>query len=1100
MRFSHFFIERPVFAAVLSVLLTIIGVIAQRSLPVSEYPEIAPPTVNITATYPGASADVIAETVAAPIEQEVNGVDDMLYITSQSTGDGQLTISVTFKPGVNIDQAQVLVQNRVAIASPRLPEEVTRFGVIVKKASPDLMMVVHLISPDASRNQQYISNYATLYVKDMLARIDGVGDVRIFGARDYSMRVWLDPAKVAARGLTAGEVILALRAANLQVAAGSVNQPPAASSGAFQLSVQTLGRLKDIEQFGDIVIRSDADGRVQLRDVARIEFGAQEYTVNAYLKRDVATALAIYQRPGSNALSTSTAVQAAMEKAKKDFPPGIDYTVIYNPTEFIQLSVDEVIRTLYEAIALVVLVVIIFLQTWRAAIIPVIAIPVSLIGSFAIMKAVGLTFNTLSLFGLVLAIGIVVDDAIVVVENVERYLAQGLSPKEAAHKTMDEVGGALIAIALVLCGVFIPTAFITGLQGAFYKQFAITIATATVISAFVSLTLSPALAAILLKPHGDEKKPSDLTSLLSSPIHAFFAKFNRAFAWLSSNYGNLTARFVRVGAILLVVYGALIFLAIELLERTPTGLIPKLDRGYLIAALQLPPGSSLQRTDKVLREANEIILKHPGVFSTVPFAGFDGATFTNAPNSAVIFVPLKSFEEREKEGLPASKIQADLYQQLSGLSEAFVFVLEPPSVPGIGTGGGLKGYVQDRGSRGLPALEAATWTLAGAASQTPGFAQAFTLFNTRTPQIYADIDRTKAEIIGVPITRVFETLSVYLGSVFVNDFNILGRTYRVTAQADNAFRLTLHDVANLKTRSVSGEMVPIGSVATFHDTTGPFRVPRYNLYPAAELQLNLARGFSSGQAIEALEKLAREKLPQGFGFEWTEIALQEKLAGNTALVAFVLAVAFVFLLLAALYESLLLPLAVVLIVPMCVLAAMSGVVARGLDRNILVEIGLVVLIGLAAKNAILIVEFAKQAEEAGQSKYEAAVSAARTRLRPILMTSLAFILGVAPLATAVGAGAEMRQSLGTAVFFGMLGVTFFGLVFTPTFYVLVRSLGSAFEPHSLRRAYALSGDWFGMLAPMRPDIETSARSVLEGLATTSRNLFLRLKTIVKPGK
>jgi hydrophobe/amphiphile efflux-1 (HAE1) family protein len=1058
MRFSHFFIERPVFAAALSVLLTIVGAIAQQVLPVSEYPEIAPPTVNITATYPGASAEVIAETVAAPIEQEVNGVDDMLYIASQSTSDGQLTISVTFKPGINIDQAQVLVQNRVAIAAPRLPEEVNRFGVVVKKASSDLMMVVHLVSPDGSRNQQYISNYATLYVKDMLARLDGVGDVRIFGARDYSMRVWLDPAKVAARGLTAGEVIAALRAANLQVAAGAVNQPPASSAGAFQLSVQTLGRLKDINQFADIVIRSDADGRVQLKDIARIEFGAQDYTVNAYLKRDVATALVIYQRPGSNALSTAAAVKTAMEKAKEDFPPGVDYTVIYNPTEFIQLSIDEVVRTLYEAIVLVVLVVILFLQTWRAAIIPVIAIPVSLIGSFAVMKAVGLTFNTLSLFGLVLAIGIVVDDAIVVVENVERYLAQGLSPKDAAHKTMDEVGGALIAIALVLCGVFIPAAFITGLQGAFYKQFAITIATATVISAFVSLTLSPALSAILLKPRSKSERRADL-SAPAAVLTSFFSRFNSGFAWLATNYGRLTSRLVRSGNFMVVVYGGLILIAMGLLYWTPTGLIPQLDRGYLIAAFQLPPGSSLERTDKVLREANEIILRHPGVLSTVPFAGFDGATFTNAPNAGVIFVPLKTFEERASEKLPASKIQADLYRELSRLTDAFFFVLEPASVPGIGTGGGLKGYVQDRSSRGLQALEGAAWTLAGGASRTPGFAQAFTLFNTRTPQIYADVDRTKAEIIGVPIARVFETLSVYLGSVFVNDFNILGRTYRVTAQADDAFRATPRDVANLKTRSMSGEMVPIGSVATFHDTTGPFRVPRYNLYPAAELQLNLMRGFSSGQGIKTLEELAHEKLPQGFGFEWTEIALQEKLAGNTAFIAFSLAVAFVFLLLAALYESLTLPIAVILIVPMCVLAAMSGVVARGLDRNILVEIGLVVLIGLAAKNAILIVEFAKQAEEQGQTKFEAAVSAARTRLRPILMTSLAFILGVAPLATAVGAGAEMRQSLGTAVFSGMLGVTLFGLVFTPTFYVLVRNI-SAFPKRLLfEKRFIMNGNW-----------------------------------------
>ncbi|PNG26179.1 efflux RND transporter permease subunit [Methylocella silvestris] len=1044
MRFSHFFIDRPIFAAVLSIILTIAGAIAQRSLPVSEYPEIAPPTVNITTTYPGASAEVIAATVATPIEQQVNGVDDMLYITSQSTGDGRLSINVTFKPGTNVDQAQVLVQNRVAIATPRLPEPVTRQGVTVQKASPDLMMVVHLISPDGSRSQQYISNYATLYLKDALARVDGVGRVDIFGARDYAMRIWLDPAKVAARGLTAGEVVAALQAANLQVAAGAINQPPVSSPGAFQLSVQTLGRLTDPAQFEDIVVRSDADGYIRIRDIGRVELGAQDYTVNAYLDRDVATAMVMYQRPGSNALATAASVLAAMETAKKDFPPGIDYTVVYNPTEFIQQSVDEVVHTLYEAIALVVLVVIVFLQTWRAAIIPVIAIPVSLIGCFLFMSGVGLTFNTLSLFGLVLAIGIVVDDAIVVVENVERYLEHGADPKEAAHKTMDEVGGALLAIALVLCAVFIPTAFITGLQGAFYKQFAITIASATVISAFVSLTLSPALAAILLKRNHNAKK-SGLVYRLATPLRWFFAGFNWVFERLSAGYGALTARLVRISFVVLIVYAGLIYLAFDILNKTPTGLIPQLDRGYLIAAFQLPPGSSLDRTDKVLRQATDIILQRPGVEHAVVFAGFDGATFTNATNTGVIFVALKPFKDRVPAGLTAPKILADVRQHIAVITDAFAFVLEPPSVPGIGTGGGLKGYVQDRSGRGLPALEGATWGLVGAIHQNPGFVQAFTLFNTKTPQIYADIDRTKAELLGVPISRVFETLSVYMGSAYINDFNILGRTYQVTAQADNPYRLTTRDVANLKTRNANGDMVPIGSVASLNDATGPFRVTRYNLYPAAEVQVALARGFSSGQGIAAIETLAKQTLPQGFGFEWTEIALQEKLAGNTAVLAFGLAVVFVFLLLAALYESWALPFAVILIVPMCILAAMVGVTWRDFDRNILVDIGLVVLVGLAAKNAILIVEFAKQAEEEGQTRFDAAVSAARTRLRPILMTSFAFIFGVLPLARAEGAGAEMRQSLGTAVFAGMLGVTMFGLLFTPTFYVVVRGISQRLE-------------------------------------------------------
>jgi len=1038
MRFSHFFIDRPIFATVLSLLLTIAGAIVQRSLPISEYPEIAPPTVNIRAVYPGASAQVLAETVATPIEQEVNGVDDMLYVVSQSVGDGTLSIDVVFKPGTNIDTAQVLVQNRVAVATPRLPDAVQRLGVTVRKASPDLMMVVHMITPDGSRDQQYISNYATLYIKDALARLDGVGDVQIFGARDYSMRIWLDPGKVAARGLSAGDVVAALRAANLQVAAGAINQPPATSQGAFQLSVQTLGRLTDEQQFGEIVVRADPDGSyVRIRDIGRVELGSQDYTVNAYLNQDVATAIVLFQRPGSNALTTAAAVKAAMEAAKKDFPPGVDYRVVYNPTEFIQQSVNEVVRTLFEAIGLVVIVVILFLQTWRAAIIPVVAIPISLIGCFLLMGAVGITFNTLSLFGLVLAIGIVVDDAIVVVENAERYLRQGLTPREAAHKTMDEVGTALIAIALVLCAVFIPTAFISGLQGSFYRQFAITIAAATVISCFVSLTLSPALAAILLKPHEHEPRKT-LLWRLSAPLRWFFAGFNWLFERLSMGYGGLTRRLVRLGVIALLVYAGLIYLAYNRLANTPTGLIPQLDRGYLIAAFQLPPGASLARTDAVIRDASKIILARPGVQSSVAFTGFDGATFTNAPNTGVIFVSLKSFEERVPLGLTAARIRADVQQQLAPLSDAFTFVLEPPSVPGIGTGGGLKLYVQDRSGRGLPALEAATWIVAGSAAQTPGFNQAFTLFNTHTPQVYADIDRTKAERLGVPIDNVFEALSVYMGSAYINDFNLLGRTYQVNAQADNQYRLTLRDVENLKTRNNRGDMVPIGAVATFRDTTGPFRVPRYDLYPAAEVQLNLNHGFSTGQGIAAIEKIAHERLPQGFSFEWTEIALQEKLAGNTAIIAFGLAVVFVFLLLAALYESWLLPLAVVLIVPMCILAAMIGVNVRGFDRNILVEVGLVVLVGLAAKNAILIVEFAKQAEEEGANRFDAAVAAARTRLRPILMTSLAFILGVLPLAVATGAGAEMRQSLGTAVFAGMLGVTLFGLLFTPVFYVLAR--------------------------------------------------------------
>jgi HAE1 family hydrophobic/amphiphilic exporter-1 len=759
----------------------------------------------------------------------------------------------------------------------------------------------------------------------------------------------------------------------------------------------------------------------------------------------VATAIGIFQRPGSNALATAATVLGTMDELSKSFPPGMAYRVVYNTTEFIQQSVDEVIKTVFEAIVLVVIVIILFLQTWRAAIIPIVAIPVSLVGTFFIMTAFGFSLNNLTLFGLVLAIGIVVDDAIVVVENVERYLQQGMSARDAAHKTMNEVGGALIAIALVLCAVFIPTAFITGISGAFYRQFALTIATATIISALVSLTLSPALAAMLLKPHGHEQQRG-IWRTLSLPFTVFFAGFNKVFDTLSRGYGALTRRVLRFTVLMLLVYGGLIGLTYVQFARAPSGFIPPLDRAYFIAAISLPPGSSLERTDQVVRRASEVLLTRPGVAHAVTFAGFDGATFTNAPNSGVVFVTLKPFEERVKEKLVTANILNDLRAQMGALREAFVLVIPPPSVPGIGTGGGFKLYVQDRAGRGPRALEQAVGAIVGPANQTPGLVQVFTLFNTSTPQIYADIDRTKAEMLGVPITRFFDTLSTYMGSSFVNDFNILGRTYRVTAQADNPFRLSVRDVANLRTRSTAGDMVPLGSVATFQDVTGPYRVPRYNLFPAAEVLGATTPGFSTGQAIAAMERIIAADLPSGFGFEWTEIALQEKIAGNTAAIAFTLAVVFVFLLLAAQYESVVLPLAVILIVPMCLLAAITGVLMRGMDNNILTQIGFVVLIGLAAKNAILIVEFAKQAEESGENRIDAVVQAARTRLRPILMTSFAFILGVVPLVIATGAGAEMRQALGTAVFSGMLGVTFFGLLFTPVFYVVMRWLGSRRQP------------------------------------------------------
>jgi HAE1 family hydrophobic/amphiphilic exporter-1 len=1038
MSLSHFFIDRPIFATVLSILVTLIGGFAYFTLPVAQYPEIAPPTIEVRATYPGASAEVLSDTVATPLEQEINGVDNMLYMVSQATGDGSLSLTVTFRLGTDLDEAQVLVQNRVAAAEPRLPEEVRRLGVTVRKNSPDMLMVIHLSSPDGSRDPLYVSNYATLQVRDVLARIDGVGDVRVFGARDYAMRIWLDPDKVAARGLTAGEVVAALRAQNVQVASGVLNQPPVPTPGAFQLNVETLGRLTDPKQFANVVVRTDAQGRVtRLRDIARVELGAQDYNANGYLDERPAVPLLVFQRPGSNALETAEQVLETMEELSRSFPPGLRYDVVYNPTEFIEESVNEVFKTIFEAVVLVVVVVVLFLQTWRASIIPIVAIPVSLIGTFAALAALGFSLNNLSLFGLVLAVGIVVDDAIVVVENVERNLRLGLSPKEAAHRTMDEVGGALVAIALVLSAVFIPAAFITGISGQFFRQFAVTIAVATAISCFVSLTLSPALAALLFKPHREEEERG---SLLTRPVRAFFRGFNALFEKLSFGYGGLTRRLVRLSVMMLVVYGGLVGLTVWQFDRAPTGFIPQQDQGYLITVVQLPPGSSLARTDAVVRRAAKIILETEGVVHAVPFAGFDGATFTNASNAGAIFSALAPFPERAEKGLDANRILADLNARLGAIQDAFIITIPPPPVRGIGTAGGFKMMVQDRRGHGPEALAAAAQDLVAAANQVPGITGVFSLFNTRTPKVYADIDRVRAEMLGVSAGSVFETLEVYVGSAFVNEFNYLGRTYRVIAQADGGFRQEANDLANLKTRNALGEMVPIGSVAEFRDITGPYRVPRYNLYPAAEVQGSVLPGFSTSYALEAMERLAAERLPDGFGYEWTELAYQERSAGGTGLLVFAASIVFVFLVLAAQYESWSLPLAVILIVPMCLLAAVSGLLARGMDVNILAQIGFVVLVGLAAKNAILIVEFARQAEEAGAPLVDAVVQAARTRLRPILMTSFAFILGVVPLAIATGAGAEMRQSLGTAVFFGMLGVTAFGLIFTPVFYAAVRRL------------------------------------------------------------
>ena len=1033
MRISHFFIDRPIFAAVVSIVFVIIGGVSFARLPVAQYPEIAPPIINVSGQYPGASADVVASTVVTPIEQQINGVENMIYMSSNSTADGRFSIAVTFDLGTNLDVAQVQVQNRVAIAQPRLPVDVRNIGVTVTKSSPDLMMVVHLYSPDKSRDSLFISNYATLAITDTLTRVDGVGSITVFGSRDYSMRVWLDPDRLQTVGLTAGDVVLALQAQNVQVAGGVLDQPPMPKQGAFQFAVQTLGRLANPEEFASIVVKESAGAVVRLKDVARIELAAQDYTSNSYLDRDPAVALAIFQRPGSNALATAKNIIATMDQLATRFPAGIERAIVYNPTEFIQESVNAVIETIGEAVILVVLVVILFLQTWRAAVIPIVAIPVSLVGTFFFMTLFGFTLNNLSLFGLVLAIGIVVDDAIVVVENVERNIESGLSPRDAAYKSMDEVGGALVAIALVLCAVFVPSAFITGISGQFYRQFALTIASATIISLIVSLTLSPAMCALLLKPRPTRHEEK----WWERPIRGFFRGFNWGFERLGAGYHWLIAHAVRYVLIMLVLYVGILAYGLNEFRKTPIGFIPQVDRGYLIVVLQLPAGSSLSRTDEVQQRVVDVALKTPGVAHAVNIVGFNGATFTQAPNSGAIFLTLEPWDKRGRDpNESAAGITAELFKRLAGFQEALILVIQPPPVAGIGNAGGVRMMVEDRAARGSQVLLEATTAMVTKASQTPGLTQVFTLFENSTPQIYLDIDRTKAQMLGVNVADVFGALQVYIGSAYVNDFNLLGRTFRVTAQADAPYRRDPGDILKIRVRNGSGETVPLGSFTTVRDIAGPYRVPRYNLYPAAELDATAIPGYSQGQVIDALQKIAAETLPDGFGYEWTTLAFQQIKAGSTALFAFALAVVFVFLVLAAQFESLTLPLAVILIVPMCLVASISGVIMRGQDNNILTQVGFIVLIGLAAKNAILIVEFAKQLEDQGRDRWAAAVEAARLRLRPILMTSLAFIFGVMPLVWAIGAGAELRQTLGTAVFSGMIGVTAFGLVFTPIFYVV----------------------------------------------------------------
>ncbi|MCG6156262.1 efflux RND transporter permease subunit [Rubinisphaera margarita] len=1037
MKFPHFFIERPIFASVLSFIVVLVGGITYFLLPVSQYPSVAPPTVVVRASYPGATPQVIADTVATPIEQEMNGVDDMLYMESSSSSDGTMQLTVTFKLGTDLDDAQVLVQNRVAIAEARLPDVVRQIGVTTQKQIPDMLMVVHLTSPDNSRDQLYISNFAFLRIRDALMRLDGVGDIRIAGGNEYAMRVWLDIEKMTHIDLTVGDIVEAIRSQNVQVAAGVIGQPPIDETGAFQLNVKTRGRLQGTDEFEKIIVKRGEDGRVtRLSDVARLELGAQDYSRLSYLDGKPAVAVLIYQRPGTNAVDTAAEVKSTMAALNSDFPKGVEYAIAYNPTDYVEESIAEVFDTLYITTALVVLTVFVFLHGWRPTIIPVIAIPISLIGTFAVMQVLGVSLNTLSLFGLVLAIGIVVDDAIVVVENVERLIAQGLSPREATHKAMDEVGSALIATTLVLIAVFVPTMFVPSISGQFYRQFAMTISISTALSTFVSLTLSPALCALLLRPKNAERNA--LGKFVDAVFGWFFRLFNRTFDITSNIYAGIISRLVRMSALALLLYVGLLGATWYSFGLVPSGFIPPQDQGYLIVSIRLPDGASLARTDVVTRQVAELGGKIDGVAHSVGIAGLSGSTFTIAPNAAVTFLPLEDAKERAKRGRNLDAIVGELRGKVASINEAQIFIIPPPPVRGIGRGGGYKLYIQDQSGAGTDALSQVTELMITKANQQPGLAQVFSNFRVNVPQIFVDVDRTKAEMLDIPVSNVFQALQVYLGSVYVNDFNILGRTYRVTAQAEPEFRDEPADILRLRTRSARGTSIALGSVVEIERTIGPDRLVRFNLYPAADINGDTVPGYSTGESLNTIEQLAAENLPPGFGYAWTDIAYQERQAGNTIMFLFPLAVLFVFLTLAAQYESWLLPLAIILIVPLCLLFAIIGIWFRGMDNNILTQIGFIVLVGLACKNAILIVEFAKAEEDAGKNRFEAAVAACRLRLRPILMTAFSFILGVIPLLIATGAGFEMRRVLGTAVFSGMLGVTLFGLFLTPVFYVVLR--------------------------------------------------------------
>jgi hydrophobe/amphiphile efflux-1 (HAE1) family protein/NodT family efflux transporter outer membrane factor (OMF) lipoprotein len=1040
MNFSDFFIRRPIFAGVLSITIFVMGLLAMFRLPISEYPEVVPPTIVVKATYPGATPKTIAETVASPLEQAINGVEGSLYMFSQATADGVMTLTVTFKLGTDVDKAQVQVQNRVSQALPKLPEEVRALGVTTTKQSPDLTMVVHLFSPDNRYNEVYIRNYATLQVKDVLARIPGAGDVEVFGSGDYAMRIWLNPDKLAARDLTASDVVNAIREQNVQVAGGTIGEPPVDEPVNFEYQVNVKGRLVTKEEFGNIVVKVGANGeKVLLKDVARIELGADSYALRSLLNNKTAVAIPIFQSPGANALELSKNVRNTMERLKKNFPQGLDYSVVYDPTVFVRHSIEAVVHTLLEAILLVVLVVIIFLQTWRAAVIPLAAVPVSLVGTFTVMLLVGFSINALSLFGLVLAIGIVVDDAIVVVENVERNIALGLSSVEAARRAMREVTGPIVATALVLCAVFIPTAFISGLSGQFYKQFAITIAISTVISAFNSLTLSPALCAVLLKDH---HAPKDwLWRAMEKSLNWFFRPFNRAFAWTGIKYAAGVGGVLRKSAITLVLYGGLVLLTGWSFDKVPTGFVPTQDKQYLVAFTQLPEGAALDRTEAVIRHMSDIGLKQPGVEDAVAFPGLSINGFTVAPNAGIVFFTLKPFKDRTTASLSGPAIAAALNKKFAAIQEAYVLTVMPPAVMGLGTIGGFKMYIEDRADLGYDALYQNLQNVIAKGYQNPALSGLFSTFTVNVPQLDADVDRVKAKTQGVPLQNLFETLQIYLGSLYVNDFNRFGRTYQVIAQADSRFREKPEDITRLKTRNDRGEMVPLGALVKVTETHGPDRVMRYNGYPAAEINGGPAPGYSSGQAEAAIAKIATENLPRGMAYEWTDLTYQRILAGNTAIYVGPLCLLLVFLVLAALYESFRLPLAIILIVPMCLLFAITGVWLKGSDNNIFTQIGLIVLVGLACKNAILIIEFAKLKQDEGMSPVDAAIEACRLRLRPILMTSIAFIAGVFPLVVSKGAGSEMRQAMGIAVFSGMIGVTLFGLFLTPVFYVTLMKLG-----------------------------------------------------------